>query len=557
MKKNVGDSLESLLGVGNDSDEEDSKVVTCPPPLTTIKITAVALEKMFILAEEVFRVFEQALEVYCLCVGNNGVIEDILVPRQEVSFASVSIDPEHIMEISEIIRAKKLTILGWSHSHSNFNVFFSGVDDKNQTTLLAETSNFLVIQNVKIKYVYGMTVNIHHHYFGVVSTQYSCGRVEHYKAQFEIVDDLPADWDAEAFRSQIYDEIAEKVTSRHTGWWHHKSNKHGVDEKFAHRNQERNLNKNPEQNRIRDIMKSTIDNGQVINGACTQSSSEQTSTLSSNPQDHTITHPFDKDSQDTTKPMASSKSTESAKIGNTELKNVENKSAESKTLEIPAKPIEISTIVENNKSEDQPESVIPAKNIEISAKSDLKNSDKVLTSIEGTKTQENPTIGDAIILEEPRNLAIPPKPIEILPNNEITKTVEHLSSQESVKSSVSLPISDQHKPVEPSTNAESEKIGKSNQATEPKQPIELQASASPVNPNFITPQNIMSLNPAEGADSVPLPLIEEFLLTIDISKYNPKELLSLFVQFLNQKKMIVNKVENIDPKKGEIEEKKL
>lgn len=218
MKKvDVADSLDALLGL--EDKKSDSSHISplresphiCPPPLDTIKITRLALEKMFILAQEIFHVFETPLEAYCLCIGHEDTIDDILIPRQRVAFTSVHIDPHDLLEIAPLIREKQLNILGWSHSHANFSVFFSGTDDRNQNVLLTETSNYDVLNQMKIKFVYGMTVNVMRDIFGMVSTQYSCNRIEHVQAKIQILDTLPEKLQLGKIKEEIRNEILAKV----------------------------------------------------------------------------------------------------------------------------------------------------------------------------------------------------------------------------------------------------------------------------------------------------------------------------------------------------------
>jgi len=213
----VADSLDALLNEESNKEPTqndqptNSNVIVCPPPIDTIKITRLALEKMFILAQEIFHVFDTPLEAYCLCVGHDHIIEDILIPRQRVSFASVHIEPQNLLEIAPIIRKNQLTILGWSHSHANFSVFFSGTDDHNQNVLLTETSNYRILNQMKVKYVYGMTVNVMRDMFGMITTQYSCNRIEHTRAKIQIVNSLPDKQQLSEIREEIHDEILAKV----------------------------------------------------------------------------------------------------------------------------------------------------------------------------------------------------------------------------------------------------------------------------------------------------------------------------------------------------------
>ncbi|MCF2138751.1 MAG: hypothetical protein K9W44_01685 [Candidatus Lokiarchaeota archaeon] len=180
-------------------------------PITEILITEYALEKMFIMAEEVTKITTKEVEVYALCTGKNHIIEDILIPNQQVHFASVNVEGRDLLDLSSYIHKKNLTILGWTHSHANLNVFFSGTDYFNQDTLLAETSNYRKWNGIQVKYVYGITVNLNHKYFGLVSTQVFTGKIFHESASFKIIKALPNDLDLIGIRKEIQMELKNKI----------------------------------------------------------------------------------------------------------------------------------------------------------------------------------------------------------------------------------------------------------------------------------------------------------------------------------------------------------
>ncbi len=223
---NVSDSLEELLGIrppsqpkidltntnanpGSDLAQDDKQKEI--PPIGVIKIRKSALEKIFILAQSVERIFGRPLEVYCICTGEKDVITDILIPKQNITYVSINIEPQHILALAPEIREKNLQVLGWAHSHANFGVFFSGTDDRNQLTLLTDTANYLEIEGVKVKFVYGMTVNTHKNLFGIVSTQYITGKITHVKAEFEIEDDLTDQWNSEEIENEIFEILRTKA----------------------------------------------------------------------------------------------------------------------------------------------------------------------------------------------------------------------------------------------------------------------------------------------------------------------------------------------------------
>lgn len=219
----IGESLEDLLHSPSDkelqgAEKRKKSVVEKIPdnffPLKTIPITALALEKMFIMAQEVFSVTNNHVEVYSLSVGSNHIIEDILIPAQDVNHASVHVDTKSLLEVMPIIRSKQLTILGWNHSHASFSVFFSGTDYNNQDIILNDTANYRQWHSMKVKYAYGMTVNVNREYYGLVSTQIFTGKVFHEEAYFKVVNPLPENWDDTDLRKEMVQALSKKVTYR-------------------------------------------------------------------------------------------------------------------------------------------------------------------------------------------------------------------------------------------------------------------------------------------------------------------------------------------------------
>ena len=182
--------------------------------LKRIIITRVAYTKMIIIAQEVSKLLNQSMEVYALCIGDKGIIEDILIPPQKVSSISIHINAEDLLSLSPYIRENNLNIIGWAHSHGNMSVFFSSTDDNNQITVLNDTSNYTEIENIRVKYCFGITVNLKEELFGIVTTQYPTGEIAHEKAIFEIYCDLPGDWDDDEIRQNISKELKEKIKKK-------------------------------------------------------------------------------------------------------------------------------------------------------------------------------------------------------------------------------------------------------------------------------------------------------------------------------------------------------
>ena len=128
---------------------------SCPLVLREIKIHRSTLEKIFILAEEIPKVLQQSLEVYCFLVENSeeAIVTDILIPKQRVSYASIDIDGAALFELSDTVKTmgEGMAILGWAHSHANFAVFSSHRDNQNHNTILNQTNNILIKNKQNLK----------------------------------------------------------------------------------------------------------------------------------------------------------------------------------------------------------------------------------------------------------------------------------------------------------------------------------------------------------------------------------------------------------------------
>jgi len=139
------------------------------------------------MATEVMHLFHEPLEAYALIIGSENIIDDIIIPIQTCSHTSININAEDLLLLMPAIQKQNLTVLGWTHSHANFDVFFSGTDTQNQKTILAETSNFKIIEGHRAKYCYGMTVNVHQKVFGMASTQFPSGNIHSKQVTFKIL----------------------------------------------------------------------------------------------------------------------------------------------------------------------------------------------------------------------------------------------------------------------------------------------------------------------------------------------------------------------------------
>ena len=213
IKDTLSDLFDNSIRFSKNTDLKENLFEKSPKKLNKVIITRSAYNKMIIIAQEVSKLLNQSIEVYALCVGDNGIIEDILIPLQKVSPISIHINASDILSLVPYIRANNLNIIGWVHSHGDMSVFFSSTDDNNQITVLNDTSNYLEVGNIRVKYCFGITVNLREELFGIVTTQFPSGNIIHENAIFEIKCNLPPNWNENEIRKGIYDELQEKITS--------------------------------------------------------------------------------------------------------------------------------------------------------------------------------------------------------------------------------------------------------------------------------------------------------------------------------------------------------
>ena len=226
--KKVGTSLEDLLSLTQPSIQEkkdEVEVFSQDMALKIIPIEKFALEKLFMVAEETTTVCKRDLESYAYLMGDEetGVVKDILIPKQRVSGAYVSINEVHVLEIKQFIeeyqknKKIRLSVLGWGHSHANMSVFFSGTDNNNQKTIFTGTSNYKYLPespNTRVKYCYGMTVNLRRQTYGEITTQFPDTSLHTIQSNFNIIGDYPKDWDEGALRKNIRNELEDKVLNK-------------------------------------------------------------------------------------------------------------------------------------------------------------------------------------------------------------------------------------------------------------------------------------------------------------------------------------------------------
>ncbi|MHA1476095.1 MAG: hypothetical protein ACTSPA_13250 [Promethearchaeota archaeon] len=208
------DLFEDSTSFSKDKDSNKDIIKKSPKKLNKVIITRSAYNKMIIIAQEVSKLLKQSMEVYALCIGDNGIIDDILIPPQKVSSISIHINASYILSLVPYIRANNLNIIGWVHSHGIMSSFFSSTDDNNQITVLNDTSNYSEVDNIRVKYCFGITVNLREELFGIVTTQFPSGEIVHEEAIFEIQCNLPPNWNENKIRKEISEELKEKIKRR-------------------------------------------------------------------------------------------------------------------------------------------------------------------------------------------------------------------------------------------------------------------------------------------------------------------------------------------------------
>lgn len=85
------------------------------------------------------------IECYGFSLGSlnkqNRVIEDIyFAPEQTNTSAHTRISAETVIQAGKEIREKKKRVLGWWHSHANFDPFHSGTDAENMKTVIDQVA---------------------------------------------------------------------------------------------------------------------------------------------------------------------------------------------------------------------------------------------------------------------------------------------------------------------------------------------------------------------------------------------------------------------------------
>ncbi len=122
-------------------------------PISQVYITKGALNKAYTYAELVCDVLGESLECYGFLItpkeSKDRIARDVyLAPNQTVSGADVIIEGEDVILAGREIDALGYKVLGWWHSHANFDTFHSGTDDKNMITVLNQLAptNYITVR---------------------------------------------------------------------------------------------------------------------------------------------------------------------------------------------------------------------------------------------------------------------------------------------------------------------------------------------------------------------------------------------------------------------------
>ena len=214
IKDSLSDLFDNSTNFIKDADSNKMISDSSPKKLNKVMITRFAYTKMIIMAQEVSKLLNQSMEVYALCIGDNGIIEDLLIPPQMVSSISIRINASDILSLAPYIRENNLNIIGWVHSHGDMSSFFSITDDINQITVLNDTSNYSEVGNIRVKYCFGITVNMREEFFGIVTTQFPSGNITHENAIFVFTCDLPTNWNENEIRKEISEELKKNIKKK-------------------------------------------------------------------------------------------------------------------------------------------------------------------------------------------------------------------------------------------------------------------------------------------------------------------------------------------------------
>ncbi len=204
MKKKINIEVSDSLNDLFQSDITDHKKFTpkkqnkinnclqCPPKISKVFVTTKAFQDMILMTKaaneisrEIWGEKSPDMEIFCYVLTdsnqitkeNPGRITEIYIPKHRASETAVYVSKDSIIEVQNYIKQNNKIILGWAHSHGHFEVYSSKTDDSNHMTLLNDTSNYVDHCDIKVKYVYGITVVESGEKLGIILTQYSCGHI--------------------------------------------------------------------------------------------------------------------------------------------------------------------------------------------------------------------------------------------------------------------------------------------------------------------------------------------------------------------------------------------
>lgn len=132
--------LEALLG-----QEPEEYIIAAPVRkrnlISQAYITRPALDKAYRYAELAYDVLKESLECYGYLISpkdaNDRIARDVyLAANQEASSAGVKVSGEGIIQSGREIDKMGYRVLGWWHSHADFDTFHSGIDDENMIKIL-------------------------------------------------------------------------------------------------------------------------------------------------------------------------------------------------------------------------------------------------------------------------------------------------------------------------------------------------------------------------------------------------------------------------------------
>ncbi len=137
----MNSKLEALLSQEPIEEECEAHIPVKRNPVAQAYITRSALSKAYTYARLACDVLEESVECYGYLISPQGVkdriVRDVyLAPNQDVSGADVKISGEDVINAGRDIDKMGYKVLGWWHSHANFDTFHSGTDDENMLKVL-------------------------------------------------------------------------------------------------------------------------------------------------------------------------------------------------------------------------------------------------------------------------------------------------------------------------------------------------------------------------------------------------------------------------------------